>query len=90
MKKTVMRDRFENISKRNFRQALNHLLENDYKIVGSHKILELLSEDIEELQREFNYSKDKIGYGEILFRTTKDNGQRQRYGKKTGNMQRRQ
>lgn len=77
------RDRYESINKRNFRQALYHLLENEYKILGSRKILELLSEDIEELQREFNYKKEKIGFGEILFRTTKDDGQRQSYGKKT-------
>lgn len=83
MKNKGMRDRFESINKRNFRQALFHLLETEYKILGSHKILELLSDDIEELQREFNYGKDKIGYGQILFRTTKDDGQRQSYGKKT-------
>jgi hypothetical protein len=77
------RDRYESINKRNFRQALYHLLENEYKILGSRKILELLSEDIEELQRGFNYKKEKIGFGEILFRTTKDDGQRQSYGKKT-------
>ncbi len=78
-----IRDRYESINKRNFRQALIHLLENEYKILGSHKILNLLAEDIEELQREFNYNKEKIGYGEILFRTTKDDGQRQSYGKRT-------
>lgn len=77
------RDRFESINKRNFRQALINLLEKEYKILGSRKILELLSEDIEELQREFNYSREKLGNGDILFRTTKDDGQRQSYGKKT-------
>ncbi len=78
-----LRDRFETINKRNFRQALLHLLEKEYKILGSRKILELLTEDIEQIQDEFNYSKEKVGYGEILFRTTKDDGQRQSYGKKT-------
>lgn len=78
-----LRDRFESINKRNFRQALINLLEKEYKILGSRKILELLSEDIEELQREFNYSREKLGNGDILFRTTKDDGQRQSYGKKT-------
>ncbi len=42
-----------------------------------------MTEDIEQIQDEFNYSKEKVGYGEILFRTTKDDGQRQSYGKKT-------
>jgi hypothetical protein len=83
MKNKNIRDRYESINKRNFRQALFNLLENEYKILGSRKILELLTEDIEELQNEFNYIKEKIVNGEILFRTTKDDGQRQSYGKKT-------
>ena len=77
------RDRYESISKRNFKTALIKLLENEYKLLGSRKILEILTDDIEELLHEFNYSKDKIGYGEIVFRTTADDGQRQSYGKKT-------
>jgi hypothetical protein len=77
------RDRYESINKRNFRQGLINLLEREYKILGSRKILELLSEDIEELLGEFNYTKETVGYGEIVFRTTKDDGQRQSYGKKT-------
>lgn len=54
------RDRYESINKRNFRQALINLLEQEYKILGSRKIIEILSEDIEELQREFNYSKGHL------------------------------
>jgi len=77
------RDRYESINKRNFRQALITLLEQEYKILGSRKIIELLSEDVEELHREFNHSKEKVGFGEIVFRTTKDDGQRQSYGKRT-------
>jgi hypothetical protein len=77
------RDRYESIPKRNFKTALINLLEKEYKLLGSRKILEILSDDIEELLHEFNYTKDKIGYGEIVFRTTADDGQRQSYGKKT-------
>ena len=78
-----IRDRYESITKRNFRQALINLLEQEYKILGSRKIIDLLSEDIEELHREFNHEKEKVGFGEIVFRTTKDDGQRQSYGKRT-------
>jgi hypothetical protein len=77
------RDRYESINKRNFRQALINLLEQEYKILGSRKIIDLLSEDVEELHREFNQEKEKVGFGEIVFRTTKDDGQRQSYGKRT-------
>jgi transposase len=77
------RDRYESINKRNFRSAIINLLENEYKILGSRKILEILADDIENLHREYYPGKDQIGFGEIIFTTTKDDGQRQSYGKKT-------
>jgi len=82
MNSTQIRDRYESISKRNFRSALIHMLETDYKLLGSRKILEMLSDDIEDLHRECYPAVDRVGFGEIVFRTTKDDGQRQSYGKK--------
>lgn len=82
MSSTQIRDRYETISKRNFRTALIYMLETEYKILGSRKILEMLADDIEDLHREFYPSIDRVGFGEIVFRTTKDDGQRQSYGKK--------
>jgi len=78
-----IRDRYETMNKRDFRSALITLLESDYKILGSRKIIEMLSEDIEDLHNEFYPHSGRVGYGEIVFRTTKDDGQRQSYGKKT-------
>jgi transposase len=78
-----LRDRYSSIPKRNFRNSLIKLLEEEYKVLGSRKILEMLAEDIEDLRREFYKDKDDLGFGEILFRTTKDDGQRQSYGKRT-------
>lgn len=83
MSMNPMRDRFESLKKRDFKSALIHLLENDYKLLGSRKIIELLSEDIEDLHNEYYPHRNRVGYGEIVFRTTKDDGQRQSYGKKT-------
>ena len=77
------RDRYESINKRNFRSSVINLLENEYKILGSHKVLEMLAEDIENLHREYYPGKEQVGFGEIIFTTTKDDGQRQNYGKKT-------
>lgn len=77
------RDRYESISKRDFRNALIHLLENEYKLVGSRKVIEMMSEDIEDLHNEYSPNKNRVGNGEIVFRTTKDDGQRQNYGKRT-------
>ena len=78
-----IRDRYESINKRNFRNALINLLETDYKVLGSRKILSMLSDDIESLYRDFHLSTSDVGLGEIVFRTTKDDGQRQSYGKRT-------
>lgn len=82
MNLTQIRDRYESINKRNFRSALIHMLETEYKLLGSRKILEILADDIEDLHREYYPSVDRVGFGEIVFRTTKDDGQRQSYGKK--------
>ena len=78
-----IRDRYESINKRNFRSALTNLLEKEYKVLGSRKILSMLAEDIEQLYREFNPKVSEVGFGEVVFRTTKDDGQRQNYGKRT-------
>lgn len=78
-----LRDRYESINKRNFHQAIVNLLESEYKIIGSRKVLELLADDIENLHREYYPSRNQVGFGEIVFTTTKDDGQRQSYGKKT-------
>ncbi len=77
------RDRYESINKRSFQQAVINLLESEYKILGSRKVLEMLSEDIENLHREYYPTRNEVGIGEIVFRTTRDDGQRQSYGKKT-------
>ena len=58
------RDRYESIKKRHFYSAIINLLENEYKILGSRKILEMLADDIENLHREYYRGKDQIGFGE--------------------------
>ena len=78
----INRDRYESIKKRNFHTAVLNLLESEYKILGSRKILDMLADDIENLHREYYPGKDNVGFGEIVFTTTKDDGQRQSYGKK--------
>jgi hypothetical protein len=77
-----MRDRYESITKRDLHSALVNVLERDYKIVGSRKIIQMLAEDIDQLVGEFYPQQAAVGIGEIVVRTTKDDGQRQSYGKK--------
>jgi len=36
-----------------FRQAVIHLLENEYKLVGSHKVIQMIADDIAELRAEY-------------------------------------
>jgi Protein of unknown function (DUF1670) len=77
------RDRYESLKKRDFKSSLINLLENEYKLLGSRKIIELLSEDIEDLHNQYYPHRARVGYGNIVIRTTKDDGQRQSYGKRT-------
>lgn len=77
------RDRYESINKRNFRTAIINLLENEYKILGSRKIIEMLADDLEDLHREHYPKQEQVGFGQLVFTTTKDDGHRQSYGKKT-------
>jgi hypothetical protein len=65
------RDRYESINKRNFRSAIINLLEKEYKIIGSRKILQILADDIENIHREYYPRQDQVGFGEIAFTTTK-------------------
>lgn len=82
MSTNQQRDRYEAINKRDFRSALINLLESEYKILGSRKVIDLMSEDIEDLHNEYYPRRGRVGNGEIVFRTTKDDGQRQSYGKR--------
>ena len=78
-----IRDRYESINKRNVHTAIVNMLESEYKILGSRKVLDMLAEDIENLYREHYLERNRVGFGEMVFTTTKDDGQRQSYGKKT-------
>jgi transposase len=78
-----IRDRYEGITKRTLLSAITVLLEREYKILGSRKIIQMLADDIEDLVRECSPPQSSVGIGEIVFRTTKDDGQRQSYGKKS-------
>jgi len=77
------RDRFESIAKRDFKSALIRLLEQEYKVVGSRRVLSMLADDLEELHQEYFVQHDRLRFGDIVWQTTKDDGQRPNYGKKT-------
>lgn len=78
-----LRDRYESIGKRDFKTALLRLLEEEYKILGSRRILLMLADDIENLVGEYFPLKERLKFGEIVWYTTADDGQKVSYGKKT-------
>ncbi len=79
----ALRDRYESIPKRDFKTSLRRLLETDYKIVGSHRVIAMLADDVEQLLQDFFPRHNRLQMGDVVWQTTKDDGQRQNYGKKT-------
>jgi len=76
-------DRFESIGKRDFKTALIRLLEQEYKILGSRRIIVMLADDLEQLHQEYFPERNRLAFGDLVWQTTKDDGQRQSYGKRT-------
>jgi hypothetical protein len=76
-------DRFASLEKRGFRAGLIRLLETEYKILGSRRVLEALADDIEHLQREYYPLRERIAAGTIAWVTTKKTAGKPSYGKKT-------
>lgn len=76
-------DRFASAGKRNFKTALIRMLEQEYKIMGSRRILMMLADDLEQLHQEYFPERNRLQFGDLVWQTTKDDGQRVTYGKKT-------
>jgi len=81
--KHQIRDRYDSIGKRDFKTSLIRLLESDYKVLGSRRVLMMLADDVEQLHQEYYPSEKRLQFGDVVWQTTKDDGQRQNYGKKT-------
>lgn len=79
----INRDRYESITKRDFKTGLVRLLESEYKIIGSHRVLLMLADDIEQLHQEYYPQQSRLRSGDVVWQTTKNDGQRPNYGKKT-------
>ena len=52
-------------TQRTFRQAVVHLLEHEYKLVGSRKVLQMIADDIADLQADY-YREAALVPPEIL------------------------
>jgi hypothetical protein len=83
MRHADWRDRFDSITRRTFKSALLRLLEQEYKLIGSRRVLEMLVEEVERLQAEFYPDKNRLGPGTICWVTTKKTRKKPSYGKRT-------
>jgi Protein of unknown function (DUF1670) len=83
MKMPRLLDRYESIPKRDFITAVIRLLEEEYKILGSRRIIAMLAEDLEQIHREYFPAINRVKFGDLVWQTTKNDRQRPSYGKKT-------
>ena len=65
---------YAGLKQRTFRQALIHLLESDYGILGSGRVLQLLAEDVQALVDQFYPAPDHLKPGWMLFTGVKAEG----------------
>jgi len=76
------KNRYESIPKRNYFNAIVKLLENEYKMVGSHKVIKMIAEDIEQLHKEFYPEIERRSMGQIVWQTTAATEKKPSYGKR--------
>jgi hypothetical protein len=70
------------VSKRTFRSALIEMLEREYKLIGSHKVIELIADDICQLRDEFYpKTKDEV-YGNLTWVTTSSDNPKPKLGQR--------
>lgn len=74
---------FGNLDKKTFKQAVIELLESEYKLVGSHKVIKLMAEDINELRHEYSnkHSADR-SLGNLTWIITSDENDKPSLGQK--------
>jgi len=76
------RNRYESIPKRSYFNAIVKLLEEEYKIVGSRKVITMIAGDIVQLHKEFYPDIEKRGFGQVVWQTTASTEKKPSYGKK--------
>ena len=73
---------FSNLDKKTFKQAIVELLENEYKILGSHKVLKLIAEDIAQLDHKYHHRKKEQTLGSLTWVSTSDENEKPSLGQK--------
>lgn len=72
------------VEQRSFKSAVVHLLETDYALVGSRRVLEMLAEDVTQLADQFHPAQNCVQSGWLVFTGTKATGQKAHPGKSAG------
>jgi hypothetical protein len=74
---------YGSIEQRTFESAVLHLLETEYGLLGGRRILQLLTDDILALEREFHPALADTASGCLVWTCTADEGQKAEPGKPT-------
>ncbi len=72
---------YASIEKRSFRAAFMYLLEREYNLLFSRRILNILAEDVEELVAKFYPKTERVSSGQLIWSCTGDDGQKAQPGK---------
>lgn len=80
--KTLEKNRYSSIPKRSFRNAVVRMLEEEYKLVGSHKVVQMIADDIMTLHKEFYPELEQRTFGHMVWRTTALTHRKPSYGTK--------
>ncbi|MCF7802048.1 MAG: DUF1670 domain-containing protein [Candidatus Marinimicrobia bacterium] len=75
------KNRYASIPKRSFRNSIIYHVENNYKLIGSHKVIQMMADDIVELHKEYYPETSTVGSGEVVWQTTSATEKKPSYGK---------
>jgi hypothetical protein len=64
-------DRYATVGRRDFASAIEYLLETEFKLVGSHRVIRMIAQAIVDVHREFYPESRRLEPGTILWATTK-------------------
>ena len=78
------RQPYAGTNQRTFRQAVVHLLETQYGILGSDRVVSLLAQDVQALAEEFYPLPDHVAPGWMVFTGTRASGKKARPGQSGG------
>jgi hypothetical protein len=74
---------YSSIEQRTFESALMHLLETEYGLLGGRRILQLLTDDMLALEKEFHPALEHTDSGSLVWTCTADEGKKAVPGKRT-------